>query len=61
VGVQCNSDDSKDVDSIFNTVHQLCVDFNRICDSLSREVLYNILTEVDIPMKPVRTSKICLN
>jgi uncharacterized protein Yka (UPF0111/DUF47 family) len=32
-------------------VHQLFVDFEKNCDSLSREVLYNIFTEFGIPMK----------
>jgi hypothetical protein len=39
------------------TVHQLFVDFKRACDSVRREVLYNILIEFGIPMK----LRMCLN
>jgi hypothetical protein len=33
------------------TVHQLFTDFKRACDSVRREVLYNILIEFGIPTK----------
>jgi hypothetical protein len=43
------------------TVHQLLVDFKKACDSVSREVLYNILIEFGVPLKLVRTIKMCWN
>jgi hypothetical protein len=42
-------------------VHHLFADFKKAYESLSREVLYNILIEVGIPMKLVRLIKMCLN
>jgi hypothetical protein len=33
------------------TVHQLFIDFKKAYDSVRREVLYNILTEIGVPMK----------
>jgi hypothetical protein len=42
-------------------VHQLFIDFKKACDSIKREVLYNILLEFGIPKKLVRLIKICLN
>jgi len=43
------------------TVHKLLTDFEKAYDSVSKEVLYNILTKFGIPMKPVRQIKMCLN
>jgi hypothetical protein len=43
------------------TVHQLFIDFKKACDSVRREVLYNILTEFGVPMKLVRLITMCLN
>jgi hypothetical protein len=43
------------------TVHQLFIDFKKACDSIQREVLYNILLEFGIPKKLVRLIKMCLN
>jgi hypothetical protein len=43
------------------TVHQLFIDFRKACDSVKREVLYNILLEFGIPKKLVRLIKMCLN
>ena len=49
-------------DGVHNeTVHQLFIDFKQACDSVGREVLYNILIEYGIPMKLVRLIKTCLN
>jgi len=42
-------------------VHQLFIDFKKACDSVRREVLYNIYVEFGIPMKLVRLIKLCLN
>jgi hypothetical protein len=43
------------------TVHQLFIDFKKAYDSVRREVLYNILIEIGIPMKLVSLIKMCLN
>jgi hypothetical protein len=42
-------------------VYQLFIDFKKGCDSVKREVLYNILLEFGIPMKLVRLLKRFLN
>jgi len=42
-------------------VHQLSIDFKKGCDSIRREVLYNIPIECGIPMKLVKLIKMCLN
>jgi len=41
-------------------VHQLYIDFKKACDSVRREVLYNILIEFGFPMVLVRVIKMCL-
>jgi hypothetical protein len=41
------------------SVHQLLID--KACDSVRREVLYIILTELGIPVKLVQLMKMCLN
>jgi hypothetical protein len=38
-------------------VHQLFIDFKKACDSVGRELLYN----VGVPMKLVRLIKLCLS
>jgi len=38
-------------------VYMLFIDFKTACDSVRREVLYNILTESGIHMKPVKANK----
>ena len=43
------------------TVHHLFIDFKKANDSVKRRVLYNILIEFGIPMKPVSLIKMCLN
>ena len=42
-------------------VHQLFIHFKKAYDSVRREVLYNILIEFDITVKPVTLIKMCLN
>ena len=42
-------------------VHQLFIDFKKTSDSVSTEVLCNILLEFGIPMKLLRLIKMCLN
>ena len=42
------------------TVHQLFIDFKKAYDSVTREVLYNILMEFDTLMKLERLLKMCL-
>jgi hypothetical protein len=42
-------------------VRQLFIDFNKACDSVRREALYNILIEFDNPMQLVMLIKMCLN
>ena len=42
-------------------VHQLFINFKKAYNSVRREVLYNILIEIGIPMKMVRVIKMCLN
>ena len=42
-------------------MHKLFIDLKKACDSVRREVLYNILIEFVILMKPVWLKKMCLN
>jgi len=42
-------------------VHMLFIDFKTAYESVRREVLYNILTNFGIHMKPVRPINMCLN
>jgi hypothetical protein len=42
-------------------MHQLFINIKKACDSVKREVLYNILLEFGIPKKLVRLIKMCLN
>ena len=41
-------------------MHQLFIDFKKAYDSVTREVLYNILMEFGIPNKLIRLIKMCL-
>jgi hypothetical protein len=43
------------------TVHELFIDLKKAYDSVTREVLYNILIEFGVPMKLDRLIKICFN
>jgi hypothetical protein len=43
------------------TVHQLFIDSKKAYDSVSREVLYNILIVLGVPMKLVMLMKMSLN
>jgi hypothetical protein len=38
-------------------VHRLFIDFKKTYDSVRREVLYNILIDFGVPMKPIRLIK----
>jgi hypothetical protein len=42
------------------TVYQLLIDFKKACDSVSGEILYNIVIEFGILTKLVRLIKFCL-
>ena len=42
-------------------VHLLFIDFKKACDSVRREIFYNIIIEFGIPIKLVRLIKMCLN
>jgi hypothetical protein len=42
-------------------VYQLFVDIEKVCDSVTREILYNIFFEFDISMKLFKIIKTCLN
>ena len=42
-------------------IHQLFIDFKKVCDPVRKEKLYNILTEFGIPMNLVRLIILCLN
>jgi hypothetical protein len=43
------------------TVHHLFIDLKKTYDSVTREVLYNILMQLGVPMKLIRLFKLCLN
>jgi hypothetical protein len=43
------------------SVRQIFIGFKKACDSIWREVLYNILIEFGVPMKLVRLIKIFLS
>ena len=43
------------------TVHKILVDFKKAYDSIRKEVLYNILTELCVPMKQVMLIELCRN
>ena len=42
-------------------INQLLIDFKKACDSVRREVLYNILFEFGIPMKLAMLIQMSLN
>jgi hypothetical protein len=46
-----HSSDTGEKSEYNETVHKLFIDFKKACDSVRREVLYNILIEFGIPMK----------
>jgi hypothetical protein len=43
------------------TIRQLFIDLRRPMTRVRREILYSILTEFGIPMKLIRSVKMCLN
>jgi hypothetical protein len=43
------------------TVHQLFIDFKKVCDSVRWEVFYSFLIKFWVPMQLVRLIKMCLN
>jgi hypothetical protein len=47
--------------AVYETVHQLFIDFKKTYDLVRKEVLYNILIEFGVPMKLVGLIKMCLN
>jgi hypothetical protein len=55
------SSDSREHWEHNETVHQLFRDFKIACDSVRRELFYNIFAEFGITMKLVRPIKMCLN
>jgi hypothetical protein len=42
-------------------IHQLFIDSEKACDSVRREVLYNILIDFGVSMKLIRLIEICLH
>jgi hypothetical protein len=52
-----HSSDAADKLEYNETTQQLFVDFKKAYDSVTREVLYNILIEFGVPMKVVRLIK----
>jgi hypothetical protein len=42
-------------------MHELFIEFKEACDSVRRDVLYNIVIQFGIPMRLVRLIKMCLN
>jgi len=71
-GIQCSRSTTNHVFCIhqilvkkweyIEAVHQLFIDFKKTSDSVRRRgVLYNILIEFGIPLKPLSPIKMCLN
>jgi hypothetical protein len=46
---------------VHETVRQLFIGFKKACDSVRREVLYNILIVLWVPLKLVTLIKMCLH
>jgi len=42
-------------------VYQVFIDFKKYCDSVRKDVFYDIIIEFGIPMELVRLIKMCLN
>jgi len=42
-------------------VHQLFIDFEKLCDAIRRKVVFLILIEFVIPKKVIKLIKVCLN
>ena len=70
-GFRCNGSSTDDIICIrqilqreweySEAVHRIFIDLEKAYNSVTREVLYDILTEFGIPMEPVRLIKMGLN
>jgi hypothetical protein len=56
-----HSTDTGEKMEVKRAVHQLLIDIKKVYDSVRREILYNILIELLVPMKLVRLIEISLN
>jgi hypothetical protein len=42
-------------------IYQLFIGFKKVCDSMRREALYNVLIKFGVPVKLVKLLKMCLS
>jgi hypothetical protein len=45
---------AREIMRMYGTVHNLFIDFKKACDSIRREVFYNIVSEFGISMNVVK-------